>query len=672
MKKLIFLILLILSLLNTGLFVQAASPFSTSYTLSSTAQGDGYQIVQDAYLPVGVYLDLGLNGAEDIDIKGHMAYIADTGNKRIIVMNLQDGTNFSVGEGLLSKPTGVAADLQGRIYVADYSNHEAYRFSSTGELEQTYVRHETPRYGINSKFVPRKISPAKNGGVYLIVEGSSGGIVHMNGKGDFLGYYISNYVQKNALERFLDSFLTEEQQRFFRKKTPNSFGNLMTDGEGLLYTSNMGIGDRIQKYSLSGLVMQSNLKNQPVIDNIADIAVHKNGGLYAINTQGYIWEMTRDGFLLCLFGGSSQETDRLGLFDVPTGLGVDDHGKIYVLDKKRNCIQVFEATSAQKHVHEAIDAYNKGDYEQAQQYFSETLRINESSYYAHIYMGKTYMHKGNYTSAVKHFKIAHARAEYSEAFWEIRNQWLQNHMPVIFVVLVSLFLIRLLYKWQRQKMQMLVPVRLWNSFTSKRIIHDFSHLGYELRHPIDNAYDIKAGYRGSPLTATLLYLILFVVFITRQIGSGFIFATPAEDFPVLIYFGYFLVILLTFILGNYLITSINDGKGSLHSLYISVAYSFAPVIIVMPFLTLLGNFLTFNEQFIFSFGLIVLVSWCILNVSLSLMEIHEYSLSQFMKTTLLTILLMAVAVLLGSIIYLLIKQIIDFVIQVYVEVVIRD
>ena len=82
------------------------------------------QVVQDAYLPSSIYSDLGLSSPQDLDVKAGKMYIADTGNKRILRIDLTTGEKDEIGQKLLKQPTGVAVDSEGRIYVADYKNNE--------------------------------------------------------------------------------------------------------------------------------------------------------------------------------------------------------------------------------------------------------------------------------------------------------------------------------------------------------------------------------------------------------------------------------------------------------------------------------------------------------------------------------------------------------------------
>ena len=673
MRKKAVVVITVILLFNTLFSLPVNAEESTSYTMSPTINGVGFQVMQDAYLPTAVFQDMGLQAAEDMDVRGHTAYIADTGNKRVVILDLHTGAYRIIGEGLLNKPTGVAVDRQGRIYVADYNNREAYRFSASGELEITFTKPDTPKFGLNSKFIPRKITPTISGGAYLIVEGAAGGIVRMNDQGEFMGYYASNIVQVSTFELFLEKILTEEQMRFFKKKTPESYGNLTTDKDGLLYTVNLGKQNRILKHSLNGVGMQGMIRAQYPISDAVDIVVNDDGNIFAVDTLGHVIEMSNMGIWYCVFGGKSTEFERLGLFDSPSGLGVDDDGVIYVLDKERNTIQGFAPTASQTRIHNAINAYNSGNYILARQLFSEALIGNDASYYAHVYMGRIEMHDGNYEEAAAHFRTANNREEYSQAFWKIRNQWIQAYVPIAALALVLFFLIvRVIRFFLHKKVRPGYKNAAFRTLSSNRYINDFMYLKYEFLHPIDNAYEVSVGHRGNVITASFIFILLFMLFVVSRLCSGFIFSIPANEFPLWLYTGGYTGIILLFVIGNHLITSIQDGKGTLRSIYITVAYSLTPLIIALPIITMLNNVSTYNEYFISQTILTISTAWSVLNICLSLAQIHDYRFWKFIKTTLLTIGFMAVAVLLASLFYLLAKQFIDFVLQVYTEVIVRD
>lgn len=125
--KLVILLLCVVTVVSSGTRSESASK-STSYTFSLSTESNELEVVDDAFLPVGAYLELGLNAAQDLDVKNGLVYIADTNNKRVLILDPARSAVREIGVGILSKPQGVAADEDGRIYVADYANQAVYRF----------------------------------------------------------------------------------------------------------------------------------------------------------------------------------------------------------------------------------------------------------------------------------------------------------------------------------------------------------------------------------------------------------------------------------------------------------------------------------------------------------------------------------------------------------------
>ena len=169
-----------------------------------------------------------------------------------------------------------------------------------------------------------------------------------------------------------------------------------------------------------------------------------------------------------------------------------------------------------------------------------------------------------------------------------------------------------------------------------------------------------------------VYGILFVVYVVYQLASGFLFAQKVEDFSILSTFLYLSAALILFVIGNFFISSIQDGKGTLRSIYIVTVYSFAPAILLLPFLTIVLNGLTYNELFVRQMVLILIVAWIAAALFTSLIQIHDYSAKSLVKNLLLTAFFMLVAVLVLSLAYLLIKQIFTFIGELITEVSLRE
>lgn len=649
--------------------ISAANTQSTSYTVMMGTDGE-LQIAQDAYLPTSVYLNLGLDSAEDMYIKNDIMYIADTKNKCVKAFDLDSGDYSIIGENILKSPTGVSADNDGRIYVADIGNKEAYIFAADGELLNTFGKPTEAGFGINSVYAPKKIIPADDGGVYIISEGSYAGIVHMDKTGKFLGYFASESTHMSFFDKIIDFILTDEQKAYFLNKTPPSFENIFRGDDGLVYGVIKGPSAKVNKYSLAGANLLSEDKSF-AIDNIKDICVAADGRIIAVNLDGYIYELTRDGHLLCGFGGPADGQDKLGLFYSPSGVGVDSSNRIYVLDKEKNNVQVFSPTPTEDKMQAAMRQYNEGDYDGSMATLKELLKFNNTSFLAHYYMAKNYMQIGAYSEAAEHYMTAKS-TDYSDTYSEIRNLWLQKYLIYIVVALLIFVVIMLLLAklGVTQKASAALHGGI-NKLRQNKTADSIMQMKYSIMHPIDNAYEVKVKHIGNVVGATVLYLLFMIIFIVFQLFSGFLFSTPIEDYSLFITISFYIGAVILFVAGNNFISSINDGKGTIRSIYIITAYSLSPLIIIMPIVTLASNFFTLNDSFFREAALSIAVIWSIVNLFTALMEIHGYTLRQLIKNIILTVFFMIIAIVVLSLFYLLLKQIFDFCYELIVEVTLR-
>ena len=677
MKSIIRRGMLTLLLLPALCLSALAGSDSTSFTVSPNING-GLEISPDAYLPVGVYSDLGIVNAQDLYVQGHHVYIADSGNKRVIVLDTKSQVATVIGEGILQEPKGVAADQEGRIYVADPAGEKAYRFSPDGEVEQVFSHPNTPNFGKNTRFSPLKIAAAGSGGVYIISEDSKTGIIHMDGTGEFLGFFASNDVIKTPFEKLLDVVLTEEQLNKFLPSSPPSYGSIFTGDDGLVYTINKEPGSTVKRHSLNGLDLFAGRAYLPTFDGASDLFVTADGRMVVLSSTGYITLVDREGHLLCQFGGNSSGSERVGLFDLATGIGEDEDGRLYVLDAKRNYIQIFEPTAVQQDLYTALDLYAQGKYDESRTLLESILKYNSTSYFVRLYMGQNYMQQGEYAKALEEFRTAGAKSEYSEAYWELRNLWLQDNMLYILIALLGIGALAVICKSLVHRRKQKSGSAATESSSSSAKDGPWRRLGRDLllikrfaMHPIDTAYEIQAGRAGSILSASLVYLLAFAAFVLYQLASGFLYSQKLEDFSILNAFLYLGAAVVLFLIGHVFISSIQDGKGTLRSIYIVTAYCFSPAIMLLPVLTLVLNGLTYNEDFVRQMMLILIVVWVVSALLVALIQIHDYSLKSLIKNLLLTIFFMLVAVLVLSLSYLLIKQIFTFISQLITEVSLR-
>jgi heme/copper-type cytochrome/quinol oxidase subunit 4 len=122
------------------------------------------------------------------------------------------------------------------------------------------------------------------------------------------------------------------------------------------------------------------------------------------------------------------------------------------------------------------------------------------------------------------------------------------------------------------------------------------------------------------------------------------------------------------VIGSYLISSINDGEGTIKNVYVSVGYAFSAFILFLPVLTVVSHVLTTKEEFIYRFSLFLIIGYTLILIFLSVKETHCYTPKKTIAVLLLTIGFMIIAVLACIILYILWKDLLGFVSELFEEV----
>jgi hypothetical protein len=120
-----------------------------------------------------------------------------------------------------------------------------------------------------------------------------------------------------------------------------------------------------------------------------------------------------------------------------------------------------------------------------------------------------------------------------------------------------------------------------------------------------------------------------------------------------------------------LVVTINEGEAFLKELYSAYAYCLTPFIVIKPFVILLSRVLTYNEIFLVTFANIIIWTWVVVLVLITVKEINNFTVKETAKALALTAFAVLILSLLVCIIYVLFSQVIDFVVTVVREVVYR-
>ena len=671
MKKIrrIFAMLLCLVMM-AGMTASAETPYKTY-----TVDGYGYVLeTQSAYNPLAAITKVGETAfVSPMDMaigKEGNLYIADAGAHVILICSRDGEQVGTIGEGILQTPTGVYVTEDGTVYVADKDAKKVFVFDAQGNVTAEYGKPDSPIYGNSMDFKPTKVVANKTGTMYIICEGNMNGIVQLSPVegGSFLGYFGTNYTSLSPFQMIQRVILTDAQRAQMLSNIPSTPTNLHIDDTGLIYTVTQGDKETsLKKLNIAG---KNLLDSDPYYADLpAAVTTGNYNNILVADSDGYIYEYNEDGELLFMFGGRDDGRQRVGLCNKVEAIAVDEDDRIYLLDSDKKQIHIFEPTEFTNLLHESLYLFSKGQYTQSKEPLSKVLQMNSMFDYANQAMGHAYLQEENYEQALKYFRLAKSFEGYSDAFWEVRNIWIRNYLvAAVLAIAAVIVLIRGGKSLYRKK----YANRPTTQTGEHILLGQLRYSLYFMRHPMDGCYGVKKEGKNSWWCANILLGTFILISILEKYCSGFLVKTVREGrYDLITDIGKVLVIFIGLTACNYLVVTIHEGEGFFKDLYCAYAYCLTPYIVIKPFVILLSNVLTYNEVFLISFANIIVWTWVVILILLTLKEINNFTVGETAKALAITAFTVLILTLLVCIIYVLFSQVIDFVITVVREVVYR-
>ena len=414
--------------------------------------------------------DLGisdLNSPNDIFIDSNQnVYIADTKNNRIVVTDAELEKiitifdKFTLSDGsvtTLSEPMGIfVSNEKNLIYIADTLNSRILVSNMDGNVINEIKKPESPIYN-QQTFQPQKVISDNIGNIYAVIGSINSGAVLFNPSGEFLGFFGANRVENNgsSVTSFIKKlFSTEKKKARQSRNSPTEIANFDIDEKGFIFTcthSDSQSTDIVKKLNYSGnnnfadtnytfgdiISMYDSTENTNYHTQLIDIDTASDGIFCCLDqTSGKIFQYDEECNLLFIMGTQAAQT---GGFS-SQGTAIETSGdKIYVLDMMKNSITLFRETEFGKTVHKAIFLYNEGQYEEALEPWQEVLRQDGNYRIAHLGMAAALLKKCDYKGAMKYAKIADSSYYYNKAFEGWRNQFFQENLSFIFLILIIIF-----------------------------------------------------------------------------------------------------------------------------------------------------------------------------------------------------------------------------------------
>jgi tetratricopeptide (TPR) repeat protein len=694
------LIIALLALLFIPLFALSGADVSAvSAYKTYTTNRYGYLVeTNEAYEAVDMIRyfgdNLSFSGAKDlfIDTDDYL-YVADTGNKRIVVFDENQNYLYHFGSDLLKRPTGIYV-RNNSIYVADYgtalSNTDLgaiYRYTidktkvdvvEAITLENTYSTPDSPILQVdNFIFRPLKIAVDHNETMYVVAEGVTNGVLMIDKTNRFINYFASNGVDITLWERFERFFYGNNPDVTLTKNIPPSVFNVTLDEAGYFYTVTQSAsqqGDNLKKVNLGGINFYP--EDLFIFADPVDAWPGSVGNTYIITAGGNIMEYDSLGNLLFKFGGLGTGNDKLGLFLSASAIAVDSKNQVYVIDdhQSRNSIQMFRETEFAVVIHEALDLFNQAKYAESIAVWEDVLRYNSMLDMAYRGIGLGHLMNEDYQDAMEYFQIADDRAGYSEAFWSVRNDWLSVHFETVLLVAFLLIAFFIALRQIDRKKAILEPVRgLLIKVKQAPVVNELVYMFRFLKHPSDAVYEIKAKHRVSVSSAWLLLGMLFALYLVHLVATGFIFNPIVIENTILLNEALKIIIpILIFVVANYLMSSLMEGEGTFKATFVSTVGALIPVFVLLPIAIVLSNILTLNEGFLYQFTLFLMIAWSAILVFFNIKETHNYSVSQTIVNLLLTFLMMVVLIVILLMVYLMVLQVYHFIADILKEVILRE
>lgn len=195
---------------------------------------------------------------------------------------------------------------------------------------------------------------------------------------------------------------------------------------------------------------------------------------------------------------------------------------------------------------------------------------------------------------------------------------------------------------------------------------------YCITHPLDGFWDLTHEKRGTYAAAnTILFLTLLIRVLKLRFTSFLFIQVYWEDLNIFLYLASILFPLALWVIGNWGLTTLFDGKGKLGQVYMATCYALTPYPLIQFPLMIFSNFVTVDEAEFYSVVSAISLVWAALLVIAAMGQIHEYSAGKNLLFTVATLFAMLVMIFILMIFFSMISQGVAYFISLAKELMFR-
>ena len=619
------------------------------------------------------------------DVSGNL-FILDK-NSRIVVLDAD--YNFIKEIGLIGgtesyeDAKGIYIAKDNTVYICDTEGHRILHTNTDGNLIEKITLPKSNLIPDDFDFRPTNMAIDEYGYTYILSDGSYYGALLYDSNMEFLGFYGANTVTAT-----IGSVFSNIKNRIFpnntkkgnsTKRLPFCFVDLALDDEGFIYTSTgytdtsrkgqirklgPGLGDNIlgsDEISFVDTQINTSYNDGAVAkQDIFDIEVDNNGFVYGLESAfGKVFVYDSSCRIMSVFGGGMGFGSQVGNFVTVSALAINNNGEeVLVSDGATNKITVFKITDFGKRVKELVVLTIKGDYEGSKAGWEEIIRLDNNFQPAYGALARAYINEGNYDKALELAKKGYDRETYAIAFEYKRSDIIKDYFFVIFIAILVLVvaLIAFLVISTRKKIKFIRNKELSLMFSV-------------LTHPSNSFTDIKEKKQGSVLLCAISVLLFYIVTILQTLKGGFLFTVyDAASFNSLWLFVKTVGLVGLWIIANWMVCTLLQGKGRFKEIAIVTCYSLLPLIIEKAIRLILTNVLLPSEASFLNILDAIAVLYFLILMTIGLIKIHDFSMGRLIGTSVLSLAGVAAIVFLVITIVILVQQFGGFIVTVVTEI----
>ena len=667
-----------------GTISSFAGSYIYSINGKAQASPDAYT-PQDSITSVKMGLTKNLKNPTDIetDDDGNI-YIADPENNRIVVLNeyykvmfeittfennlggdedsLKSCQGLYVWEGFESTADGVT-EYKKYIYVADTGNRRIVVFDGQGNYVRIIAQPSSDIFDEGQQYQPIALAVDSTGRLFVVDKMAYQGIIAMTPEGEFEQFVGAQKASYSAWDLFWRKFQSAEALAASEVIVSREYNNITIDEKDFIYITQNSANESdlqaavnnkssdfapVKKLNTAGVdIMKRNgffapagevdirmraFDNTPTgASSIVDVALGPEG-IWSIIDQKRSKVFTYDdnGELLFVFGDRG---DQLG--NIATAAGIVYQGeKMLVLDQTLGGFTVYQLTEYGRVLLKAIELNNDRKYLAAEAEWRTILEKNNNFDAAYIGLAKAYYRDGNWEAAMDYYKIAYNTEDYSTAFAQWRKEWVAENFIWIPIVLIAICVgVMALFKYAAK-----VNKRAAVSGKKKTLKEELLYAFHLIFHPFDGFWDLKHEKRGSLRGAMIILVLTVLAFAYQAVGQSYLFSPRISYTSVFMQLAGILVPLVLFVTANWCLTTLFEGEGSFKDVFIACCYSLTPIILFIPASTLMTHVVTASETGFVSLLSSIAYVWLFFLLFFGTMVTHDYSLTKNIGTILGTVL----------------------------------